>query len=79
MKEDLKGIKIKGSAWTDPILVEGIDRNPYAQETYQNKTDANGFIIVETGRTFDPNKQYLLPLPTKEISINRNLEQNSGW
>lgn len=79
MKEDLKGIKIKGTAWTEPILIEGTDRNPYHQETYQNKTDADGFIIVETGRIFNPDKQYLLPLPMKEISINRNLEQNPGY
>ncbi|MDR2121314.1 MAG: RagB/SusD family nutrient uptake outer membrane protein [Tannerella sp.] len=79
MKEDIKGIKIKGSEWTAPIFIEGIDRNPYAQEVYQNRTDANGFIIVETGRTFDPNKHYLLPLPTKEVAINPKLEQNPGW
>jgi hypothetical protein len=79
MQEDLKGIKIKATEWTEPIIVEGTNRNPYMQEDYQNKTDADGFITVEKGRLFDTNKHYLLPLPTKEILINPNLKQNPGW
>ena len=78
---DVKGIKIVGTPWANPIVVEGQDRNPYTDESWQNRTDANGFIIVESasGRSFDPNKHYLMPLPTKEILINPALEQNPGW
>ncbi|MDR0756703.1 MAG: RagB/SusD family nutrient uptake outer membrane protein [Tannerella sp.] len=79
LKEDIKGIKIAGSEWTEPVIIEGSDRNPYADPAWQSKTDADGFIIAETGRTFDPNRHYLRPLPTKEIAINPSLEQNPGW
>jgi hypothetical protein len=79
LKEDIKGIKISGSEWTEPVVIEGSDRNPYADVAWQSKTDANGFIIVETGRTFDAGRHYLRPLPTREIAINPSLEQNPGW
>lgn len=79
LKEDTKGIKIVGSTWTDPIIVDGANRNPYAGASWQSKTDGNGFIIAETGRNFDPVKHYLRPLPTKEIAINDKLQQNPGW
>lgn len=78
---DVKGIKIVGTPWASPIVVEGQDRNPYTDEGWQDRTDANGFIIVESGegRTFDPDKHYLMPLPTKEILINPELKQNPRW
>lgn len=75
MKADVKGIKIKGSDWQN--------RPPYSKPDYQNKADANGFMIVETKRLFDPNKDYLQPLPTKEIAFystnGYTLKQNPGW
>lgn len=78
---DVKGIKIVGTPWANPIVVEGQDRNPYGDAAWQNRTDAGGFIIVESasGRSFDPDKHYLMPLPTREILINPQLEQNPGW
>ena len=78
---DVKGIKLTGTPWTNPIVVEGEDRNPYTDNSWQNRTDANGFLIVEpaTSRSFDANKHYLMPLPTKEILINPALQQNPGW
>lgn len=81
LPQDIKGIKIVGTPWANPIIIEGVDRNPYGGVSWQSKTDANGFIIVESasGRTFDPNKHYLSPLPTKEILINPDLQQNPGW
>jgi starch-binding outer membrane protein, SusD/RagB family len=77
----IKGVKIKGTDWTDPIIIEGANRNPYAQEYWQNKTDEDGFIVRESAseRTFDPAKHYLRPLPTREIFINPDLEQNPNW
>ncbi|MBP9017590.1 MAG: RagB/SusD family nutrient uptake outer membrane protein [Paludibacteraceae bacterium] len=77
----IRGIKIKGNDWTEPILVNGVDKNIYSSPDWQNKTDADGFIIVEpaSGRRFDPAKHYLRPLPTKEILLNPNLVQNPNW
>lgn len=81
LPQDIKGIKVKNSNWTDPVIVNGSNRNPYTGAIWQNNTDANGFIISEkaSGRTFNPEKHYLRPLPTKEILLNPNLEQNPGW
>ncbi|HTJ11801.1 MAG TPA: RagB/SusD family nutrient uptake outer membrane protein [Dinghuibacter sp.] len=75
MPEDVRGIKIKGTEWqTYPL---------YSQPAYQNNTDANGFMITETNRKFDPNKDYLLPLPTQEVALYTangfTLAQNPGW
>jgi hypothetical protein len=28
---------------------------------------------------FDPTKNYLLPIPTNELTINKALKQNPGW
>jgi starch-binding outer membrane protein, SusD/RagB family len=73
MKQDIKGIKIKNSNWQN--------KKPYNDPSYQNRTDQNGFLIVESGsnRFFDPSKDYLQPLPTKEILLNPALKQNPGW
>jgi hypothetical protein len=75
LPQDIKGIKIKGSTWqTYPL---------YSDPAYQSKTDANGFLIAETNRTFDPAKNYLQPLPTREVAFylanSHTLQQNPGW
>lgn len=75
LPQDVKGIKIKGTDWqTYPL---------YSDPSYQNKTDANGFLIAETNRKFDPAKDYLQPLPTKEVAFyqasGHTLQQNPGW
>lgn len=81
LPKSVMGIKIIGTPWVNPIVVEGEDRNPYKDEYWKNRTDANGFIITEkaSDRSFNPDKHYLLPIPTKEILINPELEQNPGW
>lgn len=75
LPQDVKGIKITGTEWAA--------RAPYSDPSYQNKVDANGFLIAETSRKFDPNKDYLQPLPTREIAFysanGKTLEQNPGW
>lgn len=75
LPQDVKGIKITGTDWAT--------RAPYSDPSYLNKVDANGFLIAETGRKFDPNRDYLQPLPTKEVAFysanGKILEQNQGW
>lgn len=43
--------------------------------------DAEGFIIAEdeSTRLFSENKNYLFPIPSGQILVNPNLEQNPGW
>lgn len=75
LPQDVKGIKITGTEWAT--------RPPYSAPSYLSKVDANGFLIAEANRKFDPNKDYLQPLPTKEVAFYANngkiLEQNPGW
>ncbi|MDD2797694.1 MAG: RagB/SusD family nutrient uptake outer membrane protein [Bacteroidales bacterium] len=81
LPQDIKGIKIKNSTWIDPVMVAGVNKNPYKKTSWQTKTDADGFIVAESasGRAFDPAKHYLRPLPTKEILLNPSLVQNPNW
>ena len=38
------------------------------------------YLLIEEGRTFKPEKHYLLPIPFKQIMLNPNLgPQNPGW
>jgi hypothetical protein len=38
------------------------------------------YLLIETGRTFNPDKHYLLPIPFKQTQLNPNLlPQNPGW
>jgi len=75
LPQDIKGIKITGTQWAT--------RAPYSNAAYLNRVDANGFLIAETGRKFNPNRDYLQPLPLREIAFYANsgkkLDQNPGW
>lgn len=69
------GKRFTGTTYTDFI------RADYPNE----KSNAEGYLdpfrdILNTGYYgFDPNRDYLSPLPTNELTINPNLEQNPGW
>lgn len=54
-----------------PNVVPGVDV----------KLDGNGFIIVQSADTrfFATPKNYLFPVPLREISLNPLLGQNDGW
>lgn len=43
--------------------------------------DSKGFSIWEPAskRSFNPQRDYLWPLPTRELGLNKNLTQNPGW
>ncbi len=69
------GKRFTGTTYTDEIKAK------YPNE----KVNAEGFLdpfrdILNTGYYgFKPDRDYLLPLPTNELTINPNLEQNPGW
>lgn len=43
--------------------------------------NSDGFSIWEPAskRSFNPQRDYLWPLPTRELGLNKNLTQNPGW
>lgn len=75
LPQDVKGIKITGTDWAT--------RSPYNDPSYAGKIDASGFLVAERGRKFDPARDYLRPLPTREVAFyqanGHKLEQNPGW
>lgn len=53
----------------------------YAQPLDNPNLDNNNHIIAqpESSRTFNPKRDYLWPLPTTELGLNDDLEQNPEW
>lgn len=81
--ELIVGWKPRGAKWaqwegkyTDPPVVAG--QNVYV--------DAQGYIeplmkddLLQNGYQFDIKRDYLMPLPADQITLNPNLHQNPGW
>ncbi len=59
--------------WYDPVTPQ-IDQ--YGHSTYPN---ADQLFNVISANTFDASKNYLWPIPQKEIDVNKNLKQNTGY
>lgn len=66
---------VKPGLWFFPLIPQ-IDEDGVADFTEMEK---QGFIKVLSQRVFDADKQYLWPIPSKEILINSNLTQNEGY
>lgn len=69
------GNRFTGTLYTADIEAEYPDQN----------VNEDGFLdpfenILSTGYYgFEPGRDYLLPIPTDELTLNLNLEQNPGW
>ena len=70
MPEAMKGVLWKDTQYSSDSRWSAIEW----------QMDNEGYIIVESSekRRFEE-KHYLLPLPTRQIMLNPNLEQNPGW
>lgn len=66
MNEDQLGVKVTGT-W--------FEANWSKQARSLN---SDGCIILYTGRSWTE-KNYLLPLPSDQLQLNKNLKQNPGW
>jgi len=65
-----------------PHAVVGAKYFPDEQGQLDNpQLTPDGFVIVQnaSGRRFNAQKDYLWPVPTKELGLNVNLTQNPGW
>jgi len=72
MPGNMLGRRIKAH-WYDEIVPSF---NEYGKPVYPNETSV--FQIISTN-TFDPSKNYLWPVPQREIDVNSELDQNPGW
>ncbi len=82
LPNSLLSVKVTGTQWDAPQITIG--SNSIASVFYNLSADQleNGCKVLQpkVQRKFDPAKNYLLPIPTKEISLNPNkLKQNPGW
>lgn len=70
--EDLVGVNRR---WLDQSRLK-VDLNKLVWVTI----DGEQYLLLETGRTFDPNKHYLLSIPFAQMQLNPNLKPNNpGW
>jgi hypothetical protein len=65
LAQDIKGVK------KDFIIRQ--------QDVESVRTDEDGYIIFQSGRTFEDPKHYLWPIPLQQRDRNPNLTQNQGW
>ena len=73
LAEDLLGVNKR---WLDQSR---LSVNLNKDLTWKTK-NGQQYLLIETGRQFDPNKHYLLPVPFKQMQLNPNLApQNPGW
>lgn len=81
LPQSLLSIKVTGTQWASKTVT--IDGNSYSSYFYNTPAAQleNGYKVLQPGsqRSFDPKKNYLLPIPTKQVSLNSKLEQNPGW
>ncbi len=70
LNKPIKGVNIGSGAWNEI----------YPEVSEQFAVDEDGFKIVQPldTREFDE-RNYLFPIPTQQIQLNPNLEQNPGW
>jgi hypothetical protein len=66
------GAKFVGANWPDMVIGENIYINPDGYiDPYQKS--------LPGGWKFDPQRDYLSPIPINELTLNKNLTQNPGW
>lgn len=72
MPGNMLGRRVKAH-WFDEIVPSF---NAYGKPVYPDERSV--FQIISTN-TFNPSKNYLWPIPQREMDVNSMLEQNPGW
>jgi hypothetical protein len=82
LTKSVLSVKVTGSEWSKQVIsLDGESYNSYFYNTPAAQLE-NGFKVLQPAsqRAFDVAKNYLLPIPTKQISLNPDkLKQNPGW
>lgn len=72
MTKPLLGVKFKGTEFETHVYANKEKWTPVQQ------MDANGCLIMDADRQWSE-KNYLYPIPSDQLQLNPNLEQNPGW
>ena len=66
---------------TKPSDVKGVQYLKLNSEINLQNGEAGGEVVVNGSipKTFNENRDYLYPIPTQELLLNKNLTQNPGW
>lgn len=75
---DIKRWRI-GEVLAEPVKGVNVNWLDYPDHVAGFNTDDEGFIIALSGRTFDPARHYLWPVPLPQLERNPELGQNPGW
>jgi hypothetical protein len=81
LPKSVLSVKVTGTEWASKVItIDGSSYNSYFYNAPASQLE-NGYKLLQPGsqRAFDVNKNYLLPIPTKQVSLNSNLKQNPGW
>ncbi|MBS1606636.1 MAG: RagB/SusD family nutrient uptake outer membrane protein [Bacteroidetes bacterium] len=81
LPRSILSVKVTGTQWADKVItLDGSSYNSIFYNIAPSQLE-NGYKVLQPAsqRSFDPNKNYLLPLPTKQVALNPNLKQNPGW
>jgi hypothetical protein len=81
LPKSILSIKVTGTEWANKVItIDGSTYNSFFYNVDPGQLE-NGYKLLQSGsqRSFNPNKNYLLPIPTKQITLNTKLTQNPGW
>jgi hypothetical protein len=75
----IQGVRLKGARF-----IKGISFPDIENKIKDIPVDANHYIdryqkSLPGGFGFNEKRDYLYPIPTNELTLNENLEQNPGW
>lgn len=81
LPQALLSIKVTGTQWDSPTVTIDGNSTPGIYYNLPDNQLKNGFLVLQPAsqRSFESPRDYLLPIPSQQISIDPSLTQNPGW